>query len=81
MLIGDMRYLYYGKNSFNVSWLNILINYCINWLQALVAPLFFLPMVLWLCISTFQVVILWVYMVVLTQNKSTPEQEEIDIYY
>lgn len=53
MLYGDARYLYYGKNSFNVSWLNIFINYMLNWLQMAIAPFVFLPMFFWLCISTF----------------------------
>ena len=69
MCYGDMRYLYYGKGSFNISIVNFLIHWVSNVVQLVLSPLVAPVMFVWIFISAFQVCVIYIYSLIIVRPR------------
>merc|ERR1712070_902159 len=61
LLYGDLSWLYKGNEALKISLIGFINNFVFNLVNMLISPLLFIPMSIWLMISTSQVLILWLY--------------------
>jgi hypothetical protein len=82
LLFLDMRYLYKGKESFQIS----LTNFAVHWVTSLIlivtSPLSVFPMLMWLSIAAFQILVIYLYSTIILDNREEEvDYAEIDVYY
>ena len=78
---GDFSYLYKGKESFSIGFLEILNHYFFAWTFLIFEPVMSPIMFIWLIISSFQLLVIFIYVEVIKGEPTTEEIDEIDIYY
>merc|ERR1712086_311917 len=78
---GDFTYLYKGKESFSIGFFEILNHYIFSWAFLIMNQFTWPIMAVWLVISSFQLVIIYIYVEVIKGEPTAEEIDEIDIYY
>lgn len=61
IMYGDFRYLYYGKDSYQIGFLSILNHFLFNIVALFIIPLASEPITLWLVISSFALMVIYFY--------------------
>ena len=73
ILYGDFNYLYKGKEAFSISFLEMLNHYMFAWAFFIMFPFTWQFMAVWLVISSFQLIILYIYIEVIKGEPSTEQ--------
>lgn len=80
LLTLDMRYLYKGKDAFTISVTHFITHWVTSLVLVTTSGVMFFPMGVWLLISAFQVLVIYMYSFVVL-DKGDSNYDGIDIYY
>lgn len=73
ILTGDFNYLYWGKESFTIGFLEIMNYYSFSWIFYLINPLVEPFILFWAFVSGFQLMVIYIYVEVI---KGQPSAEQ-----